>query len=133
MKDAPLAGKIAAMDLPPRWRIGLVAFLAFFVIVACTVSWFAYGLPLFEISSVLLVLAAADGRLPELTLSPLVWLGLISYGLYLWHQPVHALAGRHVLVGLPIAVILAAASYRFIEQPFRRRAREALRPMPAST
>jgi peptidoglycan/LPS O-acetylase OafA/YrhL len=133
--DGLLLGCLAAL-LRPRigaafGRIGLVGVLAFFAIGVWTVGWLAFGLPLFEIAAVLLVLAAADGRLPELTARPLVWLGLISYSLYLWHQPVHALAGRHVFIGLPIAVLLAAASYRFIEQPMRRRAREALQPMPA--
>jgi peptidoglycan/LPS O-acetylase OafA/YrhL len=133
--DGLLLGCVAALVRPrvggAVGRIGLVAVLAFFALGAWTANWLAYGLPLFEVAAVLLVLAGAAGHMPELTVRPVVWLGLISYSLYLWHQPVHALAGRHVLIGLPIALILAAASYRFIEQPMRRRAREALQPMPA--
>lgn len=133
--DGLLLGCLAALIRPrlgaAAGRIGLVGVLMFFAVGAWTVSWLAYGLPLFEVAAVLLVLAAADGHLPELTTGPLVWLGLLSYSLYLWHQPVHAFSARHVLIGLPIAVILAAASYRFVEQPLRRKAREALRPMPA--
>jgi peptidoglycan/LPS O-acetylase OafA/YrhL len=133
--DGLLLGCLAALIRPRlgagTGRIGLIGVLTFFAVGAWTVSWLAYGLPLFEVAAVLLVLAAADGHLPELTTGPLVWLGLISYSLYLWHQPVHAFSGRHVLIGLPIAVILAAASYRFVEKPLRRKAREALRPLPA--
>lgn len=59
----------------------------------------------------------------------LVWVGLISYSLYLWHWPV--LAFLRVTLGttvLPLAVaasavagsiVLAWLSYRFVEQPFR--------------
>lgn len=63
-----------------------------------------------------------------LTLRPLVALGLISYPLYLWHWPLLSLYSLYtdstpgiisslVLVG--VATILAAASWRWIEQPFR--------------
>ncbi|WP_197431048.1 acyltransferase family protein [Aliiruegeria sabulilitoris] len=61
---------------------------------------------------------------------PMVWIGLISYSLYLWHWPVMALLrsirGAVELpfhVGLSAAVfsvLLAALSYRFVERPFRR-------------
>tara|TARA_R110002049_G_scaffold185127_1_gene353349 strand:+ start:1044 stop:3038 length:1995 start_codon:yes stop_codon:yes gene_type:complete len=62
---------------------------------------------------------------------PLVWIGLISYSLYLWHWPILALM-RTVLdtAYLPtdfaiLAVIasfaLAWLSYRFVEAPFRVR------------
>ncbi len=65
-----------------------------------------------------------------LAVRPLVWLGLISFGLYLWHQPVLALA-QYVHFGpLPpllltvavlVSVLLAALSWRWIEQPVRQR------------
>ncbi|SDJ35757.1 acyltransferase family protein [Aliiruegeria lutimaris] len=64
-----------------------------------------------------------------LSCRPLVWIGLISYSLYLWHWPVMALLRSvrgSVELPLPIglcavalSVGLAAFSYRFIERPFR--------------
>ncbi|CAN5154689.1 acyltransferase family protein [soil metagenome] len=67
------------------------------------------------------------GRL--LSLKPFIWLGLISYSLYLWHWPVLVFT-RYVLMR-PLTVIdksavflavmvLAYLSWRFIERPFRR-------------
>lgn len=61
---------------------------------------------------------------------PLVWVGLISYSLYLWHWPIivyakfwnglEPLGGiRWILLGL--AMVFGTLSYRFVEQPFRRR------------
>ncbi|GGD60357.1 acyltransferase family protein [Croceicoccus mobilis] len=67
------------------------------------------------------------GRL--LALKPMVWIGLISYSLYLWHWPIFSLftlaKGAHMSVGEGLAlsalsVLLAWASLRFIEKPFRR-------------
>jgi peptidoglycan/LPS O-acetylase OafA/YrhL len=63
-----------------------------------------------------------------LSLPPLVWTGLISYSLYLWHWPVlvfgrlitnHNLnvAERCSLIGL--IFMLAWLSWRFVESPFR--------------
>lgn len=66
-----------------------------------------------------------------LRIAPLRWIGTRSYGVYLWHLPVvafmpeTALAHAPLLRGVvPIALILvlAAASYRLIEEPIRRRA-----------
>ncbi|WP_108262089.1 acyltransferase family protein [Mangrovicoccus ximenensis] len=68
----------------------------------------------------------AVGRL--LGSRPLVFIGLISYSLYLWHWPLvvffrdwgllESMAGRGAVVVL--SVILAWASWKFIETPFRR-------------
>lgn len=64
-----------------------------------------------------------------LTLSPLVFIGLISYSLYLWHWPLIVLAGQWSLAPLSLTqsalvvgatFIIAGASWRFIEQPLRR-------------
>jgi peptidoglycan/LPS O-acetylase OafA/YrhL len=62
----------------------------------------------------------------------LVATGLISYSLYLWHQPILALARLGSLsvpsvtetLGLiALATVLAWLSWRFVERPFRARAR----------
>lgn len=61
---------------------------------------------------------------------PLVYVGLISYSLYLWHWPILvffryqrameplSLAQGLLLAG--VAMLLAAASYRWVESPFRQ-------------
>ena len=78
------------------------------------------------------VVVGGDRRGPArwlLSLVPLRWFGRISYSLYLWHWPFLvlpvlalgrelALDERLVLAGISIAV--ATASWRWIEEPFRR-------------
>jgi peptidoglycan/LPS O-acetylase OafA/YrhL len=75
-----------------------------------------------------------------LALAPLVWLGRISYGLYLWHWPLFGfvnaqrtgLAGPSLLtVRLGLTVVVAAASYYLIELPVRRRS-QPRRLVPAA-
>ena len=67
------------------------------------------------------------GRL--LSARPMVYVGLISYSLYLWHWPVIVLAeyvnGMRTAAGssgplLLVSVGLAVLSYHFVEQPWRR-------------
>jgi peptidoglycan/LPS O-acetylase OafA/YrhL len=55
-----------------------------------------------------------------LTFAPLQVAGMMCYSLYIWHAPIlDAVATSHgLLVALPLLVILAAFSYRYIE--FRR-------------
>ncbi|MDB5325960.1 MAG: oatA 2 [Phycisphaerales bacterium] len=64
------------------------------------------------------------------SLPPFVFIGAISYSLYLWHWPALVLAKYWHVVPLPMAarllmvaltVGLSAASWRWIERPFRRR------------
>ena len=65
-----------------------------------------------------------------LAVRPFVWIGLISYSLYLWHWPIFAFT-KYFWNSTPSPLInslLAAASfflawlsYRFVEQPFRSR------------
>lgn len=64
-----------------------------------------------------------------LSLRPLVWIGLLSYSLYLWHWPnlslftVHKGSAVDPVEGAALALIslvLAWLSLRFVEQPFRK-------------
>jgi len=83
-----------------------------------------FGLPVFEVGAVLLVAAAVSNTdiARGLSARPLVWLGRVSYSLYLWHFAVLWAVGiNRPLLALPIALVCAWLSYRFIEQPFRRR------------
>ena len=76
--------------------------------------------------------SSLPGRL--LSLRPVVFIGMISYSLYLWHWPVvvffetgvefllpgmRSLARGSVLLG--VSLVLATLSWRFVEAPFRTR------------
>ena len=54
---------------------------------------------------------------------PVRWLGLRSYGIYLWHWPLLVLMGSPKLLA-PVAIaatlVLAELSYRLVEMPIRR-------------
>ena len=63
---------------------------------------------------------------------PIVFVGLISYSLYLWHWPLlayarywsmasHALSTTSIILLLGLSVILACFSWRFVETPLRRK------------
>ncbi len=63
-----------------------------------------------------------------LSLSPLVFTGLISYSLYLWHWPIYVfekyqtigpLSAVQIAFGITLSVLLAVVSWRYVERPFR--------------
>ncbi|MEO7931655.1 MAG: acyltransferase family protein [Chthoniobacterales bacterium] len=73
-------------------------------------------------------------RLPAIALllsrRPVVFIGLISYSLYLWHWPLFAFSRYWALLPLNLnwrfalvfcSLLLAIVSWRFIETPFRKR------------
>lgn len=61
----------------------------------------------------------------------LVWIGKISYSLYLWHWPVFVylrhysadieLSVADSIIGIGVSTLLAWLTYRFVEQPARQR------------
>jgi peptidoglycan/LPS O-acetylase OafA/YrhL len=94
----------------------------------------AFLLPTFGTALVLRHAGEATWTGRALAAAPLAGLGLISFGLYLWHQPVLALAQyRHfgplpagmIVAAVALSVALAALSFVLIEEPVRRRRRLA--------
>ena len=107
-----IAGSVLGLDSSTRWP-----------------GWAA----LLPVSGAALLIAAGSQAWPNrrlLAWRPLVWVGLISYPLYLWHWPLLVLL-RIVEGGQPplllrlaavaLSVLLAALTWRYIERPLRRR------------
>ncbi|MBO9650881.1 MAG: acyltransferase [Variovorax sp.] len=131
----PAASALAA-KCSNRFR-SAIAWGGLFLIVA-SVFAFDHGTPspsliiaIPVVGAVCIILFAAQergaGRL--LAARPFVWLGLMSYSAYLWHQPLFAFfrlavaadTGYQIGYELIGAVfILAFITYRWVERPFRR-------------
>jgi len=94
-------------------------------------SSFPGYLALIPVAGTGLLIAAGPQAFVNRTLlatGPLVWVGLISYPLYLWHWPLLSFASIHSAgeVGalnktglVALAFVLAWATYRYLERPVR--------------
>jgi len=116
--------------------IGVVGLVAVAVLVWRTDEYspFLYrgGFVLLSLAVVMLLAALVHpacrlGRV--LGVGPLRWIGVRSYGIYLWHVPILALttpAAQHqtqlwrVAVQVAATLVVAGLSWRFVEQPVRR-------------
>ena len=114
---------------------GMAVVLAFGALLSDVAPFYYYGGSLvFSIGAAALIagLALGPDRAPltrVLSLRPIVYLGAISYGLYLWHWPIVIwLSPERVgldgwaLAALRVAATLAvsSASFFLVEQPIRR-------------
>lgn len=117
-------------------RSTAVALIGLFMVVACllffdeTTQFPGWSALLPCVGTALLILGLRDHNFLQrfFALKPIVFFGLISYSLYLWHFPIAAFAkrllGRDFLWSEQLALILlsvglAGFSWRYIEQPFR--------------
>jgi peptidoglycan/LPS O-acetylase OafA/YrhL len=128
----------------PRWLDRLLVWLALpAVAVLAALMWFAtvpgrslyvYGLLACSLASAVLIGGVVIGRPPPLVRAleqpALVFVGKISYGLYLWHYVVFWIVRDHtsgwsqatrVPLELALAVAVAVASYYLLELPIVRR------------
>ena len=159
-----LGAAVAAMRIvlgPDRWAstravrqvLGLVAAVglgwAWLRLDGATDLPYEGLLPLCSLAGACVVASVTDRHRPGplgtiLSLAPLRWLGLISYGVYLYHWPIFLVLdqGRTgldgwSLLGLQVAVTIGLAtwSYVFVEQPIRTRRvfdqRQARAALPA--
>jgi peptidoglycan/LPS O-acetylase OafA/YrhL len=139
-----LLGTILALDSCPTIRTPImrqVAGIMGIFLIAGAVIFYTSSTPFPGLAAVppclgaaLIISAGASG--PNLvgrflSLKPIVFIGLISYSLYLWHWPliVFSKLGFSVLSGLDrhqsqalmfvVSLSLATLSWRFVELPFR--------------
>ena len=137
-----LTGSLLALGFfPPlrskAWREGLA--LIGIALIASAVCLFSARTPFPSYYALVPVLGTAFvidashdticGRI--LSLGPIVFIGLISYSLYLWHwrssmvfaryYPIDELSGRNVIAVLLLSLCAAILSWGYIEMPFRRK------------
>ncbi|MGH2457058.1 MAG: acyltransferase family protein, partial [Candidatus Limnocylindria bacterium] len=142
-----LVGALVALALLSRWRAPILAaarrlaipalavVLAMMVLLADDAALYYHGAAVaFVIAGAVLIAGLEAGsRLGRLlSLRPMVAIGLVSYGLYLWHWPVTLFVQRQLgpTSALPAAAVvvgatalLAGLSYVLVEQPIRRSGR----------
>ncbi|CAN5419941.1 N/A [soil metagenome] len=131
MRSAPVVRRV----LPWLSALSVVAIVVLAVVLpADAPATFRGGLVLVAVLSVVAIAGAVDSRVGRvLDWGPLRWIGVRSYGLYLWHWPVWVLVTAALpalvrvdtvwvpgAIALVITVVLAAASFRFVEEPIHR-------------
>jgi peptidoglycan/LPS O-acetylase OafA/YrhL len=137
--DGLLIGAALAL-LARQWRPGRAVFmtactfiLASFAFAGDGTFLYVFGLPLFSLAAAVLIAGVlhGKGRVKRVLESrPAVWLGVRSYGVYLWQQPIYIALHDHlagnvaaIVISLPVTLAAAAASHRYVEQPLLTRAR----------
>jgi peptidoglycan/LPS O-acetylase OafA/YrhL len=150
--DAILSGCAAAIAVRLGWRpqgwvvwagIGLVAILPI-AFARENYAALVIGNSVLALAGTALVVGldyTSSGWLQRLLSAPvLVRLGVLSYGIYLWHGPLMRIAGTAGYAGpgwravaVLVSVGLASVSYRFVEAPIRAWARRSTPQRPTMT
>ena len=108
------------------WPVAGAIASAVAVVWTPTYVWFGWQ-TLFSFAAAVVLLAALDRSWRALTNRVTVYVGKISYSLYLWHIPIlvalgaGSIAADFSIIGLAFGA--AALSYGVIERPFRQRRR----------
>jgi peptidoglycan/LPS O-acetylase OafA/YrhL len=121
----PVVGEVLA-------GLGLAMVIGGLVAIPETADWpGAWTLVPVAGTALVLVFGSPVGMASRLLgLAPFVWVGLVSYSAYLWHQPILAflgLAGERpgtpagIAAVVAVTLLLSWASWALVEQPFRQR------------
>ena len=96
-------------------------------------------MPIFDVAVALGIQSAIRAKYSLFNAAIPVWIGRVSYSLYLWHMPFSELSRRVWYTRFPINIVLsflvAATSYYVVEQPilrFRDRKRQSQSLLPHS-
>jgi peptidoglycan/LPS O-acetylase OafA/YrhL len=158
--DALLLGPLVAVlvhlghRITPKVRLLAIPALAYLVWTLCYARvddrWlYEWAIGPIDIAWTIVMVAVLGGGhvfARALRLRPVVWIGKISYGLYLWHLPVFVLLYRHVrfrhlpnwlpfVLAMFVTFACATFSYYVVERPFlrRKRPRGSTDPAPPPT
>lgn len=139
MSGALLAVLALKPTLNPRWSlafgvVGLVMIVAPMFLYSNTTRFPGLAALVPTMGTALLILTGSGDASPVsrlLASRSLVWVGQISYSLYLWHWPVFAFtrtvyASANIpplarTAGFVLSIFLAFLSWKYVEQPFRSR------------
>ena len=130
---------LAALVPLPRgwgWAVAGLGSIALIGVVTDSNGLATWGFPLINLAAGMAIVGCLGTRV--LAWRPLVYIGTISYGLYLFHRPIARafvdlgiggdLGALALIAGASIAI--AATSYRYVERPvlrFKRHAAPAVR------
>lgn len=132
---APMLGRLPQALRPYLGWLGLAGILCSLFLINSGTPFPAPGalLPVVSAAAVIAAGIGTDGQGYRLSMFPLTnrvatYVGDISYSLYLWHFPIIVLAlavlpagSKKYLIGCALlSVVLAVATYHFIETPIRR-------------
>lgn len=146
--DALLFGALGALLVRQHWfarrvpstGVRVCGLVGASFVAACSIgivvinSAVAYSALAFSCSALVLGVCQSGVVSRVLSMRPFVWVGTISYGIYLWHYPWIGLfvtdvgpKGRALIVTV-LTVGSASASYYLVERPIRQRWRNPRRP-----
>jgi peptidoglycan/LPS O-acetylase OafA/YrhL len=126
----PSVRRVAVLDL-----LGLAGLAAIVVLVTDTNAFSAFlypqGFLLLTLATAAIIAAvvhSASALGLVLGSRPLRWIGVRSYGIYLWQWPIVVLWGQpssgvnwgQAVLQLAVTVVVAALSWRYVEEPIRR-------------
>ena len=126
-----LVTRLAGFARPARW-VGLASIVTIGILASSWISLDAIGrgaLVTLATALAIVALEVADGGVAQrvLSLAPIVYLGRISYGTYLWHWPVILVLARSfdlsvvstIAFTTVVATALASLSFEVLERPVR--------------
>jgi peptidoglycan/LPS O-acetylase OafA/YrhL len=127
----PAVRGAASRELLPVFGIGLIVFSLFYIRSGMIFPGWIALMPCLGAAMVIHAGGQSWVARKVLAARPVVFVGLLSYSLYLWHWPVLTgvrvwTANAHIdpavaAVAIAVTFVLAWASWRYVERPFRSR------------
>ncbi|WP_293797184.1 acyltransferase family protein [uncultured Pantoea sp.] len=118
-----------AMSMLPKIGIALIVFSFILINDGYHLPSFLSLMPVIGTCFIIVFSNADETTNKLLSIKPIVFIGAISYSLYLWHQPIFAfyrlshsevLSHIEVILLIGLSIVLAIVTYHLVENPSRR-------------